>query len=120
MKCLRKVERFFLLVTLVIGIILGAKPQDFQTIEAERFILKDTKGKQRAVLDVTDETAPVMLFFDTNENARVYFGLACPKCNEFSGLLFYDDKEEVGVSLMTDASGTSYLTFRDADGKIHA
>ncbi|GJL61653.1 MAG: hypothetical protein NPIRA04_03070 [Nitrospirales bacterium] len=69
---------------------------------------------------MTEEGSPAMLFYDADERARVYLGLSCPKCDKFSGLLFYDDKEGVRVSLVTDVAGTSYLTFRDTEGKIHA
>ena len=109
-----------ILVILTLGILLGATPHGLRTIEAERFVLKDSKGKQRAVLHVTEEGGPAMLFFDANEKTRAYLGLSCPKCDDFSGLLFYDDKEEVRVSLMTDVTGSSYLTFRNTDGRIHA
>jgi len=99
--------------------LLGALSPDPRIIEAEKFILKDASGKQRAVLQVTEKEGPGMIFYDANEKPRIFLGLFCLACDNFSALAFHDEKGEVYAELVTDKKGRSYLSFRGADGLSH-
>ncbi len=96
-----------------------------KVVEAERFVLRDTKGKTRGGLGVLADGTTALAFYDQNEKVRAVLGVepAGPS------LVLYGQNSETRavlghIGLETKATGTveqrpaSSLVLFDRDGKV--
>jgi len=86
-----------------------------KTVEAERFILRDEFGRQRAALTVSKGGDPALYLLDTDEQARVALGLS----KDGPGLYFTDPggKHRAVLARNNDGIGFDLL---DENGKSRA
>ena len=86
-----------------------------RTIEAERFLLKDTNGKTRAVLTVTDSGAGLD-FYDSRGAVRASMGVMA----DMPGLTLSDKQGTPTVQLSALADGPAHIVFYDAKYQLRA
>jgi hypothetical protein len=102
----------------VISLLLGAQAeQKGKLVEADKFVLRDSFGRQRVILSMTrdDESAPALVFYDENLRPRAALGVS----KDGPGLYFTDasGKHRAVLSRNSDGIGFDLL---DADGKPRA
>jgi hypothetical protein len=111
-----KLGAALVLLGVVAGVTMGQGRATSHAVESQQFVVKDTRGKARAVLGMSAD-GPGLNLYDPDGNARA--GLAVAKDNT-ARLGFYDraGKSRVMVDVMED--GTSTVGFYDRSGKAHA
>ena len=85
-----------------------------QTIEAERFVLKDANGRMRADLGMDKNGGVRFVLYDENEKQR----LNAASFNEGPGLALFDENGAVRFSVSQSNRGPS-LVFNDENQKPH-
>lgn len=116
---LEKQNRRFKQVGTAILLFLGCtflmgQTTPYRTIEANEFVLKDTQGKMRGKLAMTDGTAPELILYDSGGIDRVRLG-----ANPFLGsmLSFYSAEKKSGPlrdGLKIDINEAGVAIFDDA------
>lgn len=84
------------------------------TVEASKFLLKDTDGRERAVLGVTDY-GPFLNFYDASGAVRALMGLFAE-----SPFLTLSDKEGTSKVELTDLSDGPHVVLYDANHQLRA
>ncbi len=88
-----------------------------KVIEAERFVLRDTKGKIVAILGADAPGTPALSLHDQNEKVRAALAIAADG-RPFLALLDQNGKQRAALSVGVD--GTSALLLSDQNGKLRA
>jgi hypothetical protein len=106
-----KVVGMLVLLVAVAGLLMGqAMPKD-RTVEAERIIVSDARGKARVVIEEDS-----LRLFDKGENLRAVVGL---KDNDTPAFAIFDEKAKAQAGL-TMKNGWPFLHFNDKAGKLRA
>jgi hypothetical protein len=105
-----------LLLGIVAGATMGQGRGPSHAVEAQRFVVKDARGKSRAVLGMSAE-GPGLSLYDPDGNARAALALAG---DNTSRLGFYDRQGKSRVVVDVQEDGTSTVGFYDKTGKAHA
>jgi hypothetical protein len=116
---LEKQNRLFkcagMLLLLLLGSVTLVAAQErgkVQTIEAERFVLKDANGRMRADLGMDKNGGVRFVLYDENEKQR----LNAASFNEGPGLALFDENGAVRFSVSQSNRGPS-LVFNDENQK---
>ncbi len=96
------------------GILLRTGLPHCGTVEAEKFLLKDSSGKTRAVLGVTD-CGPGLDFYDTSGALRASMGLL----REMPGFTL-SDKEGASMVQLTALADGPHVVLYDANHQLRA
>ena len=106
----RKIKLFGIVAILVIGsfFIMGQTTLRNRVIEAEKFVLVDSKGQTRAILK--EENGSVSFFLSDAEQKR-RIGLMIT--SETSGIHFSDSNKTIRASLILAKDGSPVLKFND-------
>lgn len=106
------------LVVLVGSVLLMGQARTTRTIEANEFVLKDTSGRRRAVLHISDYVTPgpELVLFDENGTKRIELGI-----REELGLT-EEEKEQFrsangGILLFSNGRGSMQAAFGATDGE---
>ncbi len=89
------------------------------TVEATKFVLRDTDGQERAVLHVREIVgqgdSPTLEMSSADGKSLMFLGI---DPNGPPALRFLDGNEKLRTAVGVLPSGSPYLTLRDADGKL--
>ena len=83
---------------------------DSKEVRAERFVLVDPSGRERAVIEI-DDKAPTLLLFDKQGRARI--GLATGE-QSGSGLVIFDEDGKKRAQVGLTSAGEAALNLGDA------
>jgi mono/diheme cytochrome c family protein len=86
--------------------------KDAKVIEAEKFVLRDAKGKKRGEFGLQADV-PNLTLFDEGGTCRLWLALRA----EGSHLLFFDKDGQKRAALSVPAAGEPRLEFFNKDGK---
>lgn len=89
-----------------------SKDKSAQIVEAQRFVVRDAKGKMRAALALFS-TGPGVALFDENEKQRASIHLT----SQSYGLVLHDEQDKPLVALETNGKGSAGLTFRTGNNQ---
>jgi hypothetical protein len=96
------------------GILRRPDPPLSGTVEADKFFLKDTSGRARAVLGVTDY-GPCLNFYDASGAVRASMGLFGE-----APFLTVSDKEGASKVELTDLADGPHVVLYDANHQLRA
>ena len=105
-----------ILVGIVSVATMGQGRAPGHAVEAQRFVVKDARGRTRAVLGATAD-GPGLNLYDPDGNARAALAL---NTENTSRLGFYDRQGKSRLVVDVAEDGTSTVGFYDKAGKAHA
>jgi len=112
-----KVTGAVLVLALAAGGVMGQVPKAVpRVVEAERFVLRDTKGKVLATLG-TEASTPSLALFDQNGKTRAVLMVLA---NGAAGLFVDDQNGKTRVLLGVGADGTPAVSLLDQNEKRRA
>lgn len=110
------------LLALVVLVSCGMEATHSRTVEAEQFVLKDSNGRTRGIMEVTAE-GPSFKFYDANQKVR----LALSVFHDMPGLALFGSKEKNAAVLAVVPTGadlkgpeTAGLMLYDLQGNARA
>lgn len=95
------------------GVLMGQAGKTVEVVEAERFILRDSKGRNRGGLAVTND-APILYFKDGEGHTRAALGVGA---NGDPSLELIDQDLKSGVELSVRNRGVIGLQIHDKNKK---
>jgi hypothetical protein len=100
-------------------IFLGAsfKPVEDKIVTAERFLLRDAKGKYRASMDAMESGQVGLGFFDSTGKRHCWIGFQ--EATGTAAVIFEDAENKERLSLRVNREGTPILSLQDSRGKAH-
>lgn len=113
----RNLKRVLCAVILLMGaaLLLGqAEPN--HVVEAQKFVLLDAEGKERAVLDSNEQGGANLVLVDAKGKQRVNLGMT--QSDTLLSLL--DSNEKVRAMLGTDSAHGTFLAINNANGRKRA
>jgi hypothetical protein len=105
-----------LLLALVALVTMGQARPGGRTVEAERFVVKDARGRPRALLGMDGDVSALNLY-DRDGRARAALHVAADGTGRLG---FYDRDGKSRVILDVAPDGVSTVGFYDREGKAHA
>ena len=99
---------------------MAAKPPDLQEVRAQRFVLTDAEGNERAILGTTPDGATKLTFLDRKRGLEIGMRRASDG-DLVSELIFWDDGRErlyLGIGCQRDNESVGVVLFDvDEDGQ---
>jgi hypothetical protein len=111
----RKLKRAGVLALLVVGslVLMGQAAPKSRTVEGEKFVLRDGRGRVRAKLDTDVDSSPALKLSDANGNLRAMLSL---DGSGDAGVWLFDAKGKPEVVVGT-AGAARWLSFYSAEGR---
>jgi hypothetical protein len=131
----RRLRKFMLAIVAlsVVGLFTAAKAQESRTVEAEKFVLVDSRGTVKAVLESKDATT-ALKFFDEQSRPVAEFSvdkngpaiglqsasgesLTLSATKESTGMAVVNAKTQIAVALGVAKRAGADFILRDENGK---
>ena len=96
---------------------IQSDPQARRSLEAEEFVVRDSRGKRRAAMGMDSDGSPKLRNFDEDEKVRIALSVL------FEGsptILLYDRAIDVRVALCASVDGLPYIRLYDQHDRPRA
>ena len=117
-----KVGALLVLIGIVaVGIMGQARANAVRVVEAEKFVLRDSQGKERAELSTLGDGSPSLHFYGFYAGRRhAIVSLEADQASGTSGLQFNAANGKNRISLAVAVVGSAVVNVADLDGNVRA